>query len=295
VPLDVQKLLDFAIDPVRLRLTPRDAMLYALGVGFGTDPLDPGQLRYVFEDGLSVVPTHVNQMAGGAWLVSNAERFGIAATGIMQAEQAFTIIEPLPPECDLLIETRVQEVADKGAGKSALILYGSEVRNQADNRLHAIMRSTVFCRDGGGFGGVAALSDPLPVAPSPGRAPDIVCDLPTLPQSALIYRLSGDYHRLHADPAFAQAAGFSRPILHGKCTMGVVGHALLRACCDYDASRLKDMACRFSAPVFPGETIRTEIWHGKGAVHFRAVVPQRSTVVLSHGTAQVEESSDVSS
>jgi len=291
VPLDTQKLLAFEIPPVSLRLTPRDAMIYALGVGFGGDPLDPGQLRFVYEGskggGPAVVPTHVNQMAGGAWLVRNAAEFGIAATGIMQAEQAFEIHQPLPPEIALSVRSFVREVADKGEDGSALIFYDAEVRGQADDRLYATMRSTVFCRGGGGFGGPARPERPLPVASVPERAPDLVCDLPTLPQSALIYRLSGDYHRLHADPEFARAAGFDRPILHGKCTMAVAGHAILRTCCDYRPERLSGMACRFSAPVIPGETIRTEIWRDGGQVHFRASVPEREVIVLGHGTARI--------
>jgi len=287
MPLIPERLLAHRFEPIRLAMTPRDAMLYALGVGFGTDPLDRGQLRFLYEDGLAVVPTHVNQMAGGAWLVGNAAHFGATASGIMQGEQAFTSYEAVPPDADLLIEQSVRDVVDKGEGRGALIYSDAEVRDAVDGRHYATLRSTVMCRHDGGFGGNPVPASPLPIAPVPDRVPDIVCDLPTLVQSALIYRLSGDYHKLHVDPDFAQAAGFERPILHGKCTMGVAGHAILRTCCDYDPARLLGMACRFSAPVFPGETIRTEIWREGHRAHFRSSVVERGVVVLGNGTAML--------
>ena len=120
------------------------------------------------------------------------------------------------------------------------------------------MTQTTFCRGDGGFGGPKRETPPPHALPA--RAPDGVCDLPTRPEMALIYRLSGDTNALHVDPDFAKAAGFPRPVLHGLATFGVAGHALLKAVCGYDPARLTAMAGRFSAPVFPGETIRTEFW-----------------------------------
>ena len=117
-----------------------------------------------------------------------------------------------------------------------------------------------------------------------------MCDLPTLPQAALLYRLSGDYNPLHADPGVAEAAGFPRPILHGLCTFGVAGHALLRALCGYEPERLKSMAARFSAPVFPGETVRTEMWReGEGRVAFRCRIREREIVAINNGLAEILE------
>jgi acyl dehydratase len=127
------------------------------------------------------------------------------------------------------------------------------------------------------------------VHPLPERAPDAVCDLPTLPQQALIYRLSGDDNPLHADPAVARAAGFERPILHGLCTLGIAGHALLKVCCGYDPTRLKSLSLRFSAPVFPGETIRTEMWRDGARISFRAKVAERDIVVLNNGLLELAD------
>jgi acyl dehydratase len=115
------------------------------------------------------------------------------------------------------------------------------------------------------------------------RAPDHRCDLPTLAQAALIYRLSGDFNPLHADPAVARAAGFERPILHGMATMGIAAHAVLRTLLDYDAARLAGMRVRFTAPVLPGDTLRTELWVDGSVVSLRTTAIERAVVVLDHG------------
>jgi acyl dehydratase len=121
----------------------------------------------------------------------------------------------------------------------------------------------------------------------PERAPDFVCALPTIPQQALLYRLNGDRNPLHADPAVAHKAGFKAPILHGLGTFGIAGHALLRECCDYDPARLEAIEGRFSAPVYPGETLRTEMWKDGGRVLFRTSSVERGVVVLNNGLAQL--------
>jgi acyl dehydratase len=152
--------------------------------------------------------------------------------------------------------------------------------------LIATLTQTTFCRGDGGFGGPAR-ETPAPHA-LPERAPDLVCDLPTRPEMALIYRLSADPNPLHVDPDVAKAAGFPRPILHGLATFGVAGHALLKSVCGYDPARLRAMAGRFSAPVFPGETIRTEMWRDGGVVSYRSRVVERDAVVINNGSAEVE-------
>jgi acyl dehydratase len=121
----------------------------------------------------------------------------------------------------------------------------------------------------------------------PERAPDLTCELETRPEQAMIYRLSADRNPLHIDPEVAKAAGFPRPILHGLGTFGVVGHALLRTVCDYDPARVRAFAGRFSAPVFPGEAIRTEFWRDGEVVSFRALVPARNVVAMTNGRAEV--------
>jgi acyl dehydratase len=107
---------------------------------------------------------------------------------------------------------------------------------------------------------------------------------------AELYRLNGDYNPLHADPAVAREAGFARPILHGLCTLGIAGHALLRSCCDYDPGRMRSLTLRFSAPVFPGETLRTEMWRDGDVVSFRTRVVEREIVVLNNGRMEIAAS-----
>jgi acyl dehydratase len=104
-----------------------------------------------------------------------------------------------------------------------------------------------------------------------------------------VYRLSGDYNPVHADPAAARRGGFDRPILHGRCTFGVAGHAILRAFCGYEGARLRAMSARFTSPVFPGETIRTELWRDASQVRFRSSIAARSVVVLDQGSAELAD------
>ncbi|MGO4836766.1 MaoC family dehydratase [Rhizobiaceae sp. 2RAB30] len=127
-----------------------------------------------------------------------------------------------------------------------------------------------------------------PVHPAPERAPDHVVDLPTLPQAALLYRLNGDDNPLHAEPEIAIGAGFAMPILHGLCTFGIAGHALLKTVCGYDAKRMKSLRARFSAPVYPGETIRTEIWQEEDRrATYRCTVVERGVTVITGGVMEL--------
>ena len=285
--LNFDRLMNFRLGPVTIDFAPRDTILYALGVGYGYDPLDEAQLRFVDEKELLAAPTMAVVIGAGAWLLQDPE-FGVTKTGLVHGEQGFTMHRPFPCKGPLGVETRVTEVVDKGAGKGALVVSETTLTDPADNARVATISSTSFCRADGGFGGPRNVVNPTaPAAPAPERMPDIVCDLPTVAQAALIYRLSGDYHALHIDPQFARAAGFERPILHGRCTFGIAGHALLRSCCDYDPTRLQAMACRFSAPVYPGEIVRTEIWRDGTRAQFRSTVPARDVVVLSNGQAQI--------
>ncbi|MFN9155338.1 MAG: MaoC family dehydratase, partial [bacterium] len=170
-------------------------------------------------------------------------------------------------------------------GKGALILTETRILDAKTGECIATTDSTSFARANGGFGGPSA--SPKVPRTLPARAPDLSDDWPVIPQLALIYRLSGDYNPLHADPAFAAKAGFSQPILHGRATFGIAGIALLRQLCGWNPERLTAMEARFSAPVYPGDTIRTEIWREGGEVFFRCTVPARNAVVLSNGWAEV--------
>jgi acyl dehydratase len=282
--INYDKLINWDIPEVRQRLTKRDTMLYALGVGLGADPCDERQLRYVYEEKLQALPTMAIILGyPGPWHAQGDT--GITRSHVVHGEQGFRIAKPLPVEGEVTGKTRVTGVVDKGKDKGALIMTENTVRDAAGATI-CTLTSTTFCRADGGFGGPdGPVNTPHPV---PDAAPQHVCDLPVLPQAALIYRLSGDYNPLHADPAYAKKAGFRMPILHGRCTFSIAGHAILKALCDYDPSRFVAMEGRFSSPVYPGETIRTEMWRDGNVVTFRATVPARGVTVLNNGRAEIK-------
>jgi acyl dehydratase len=203
----------------------------------------------------------------------------------VHGEQGFRIHRAVPVEGKVRGLTEVTDVFDKGKDKGALILTRTTVVDDVSAETICTLTSTSFCRADGGFGGPSgAVREPHRL---PERVADITCDLPTLPQAALIYRLSGDYNPLHVDPAYARKAGFKMPILHGRCTFSVAGHAVLKSCCGYDPARLVAMEGRFSSPVYPGETIRTEMWLDGTTVSFRSTVPARNVTVLNNGRAEI--------
>ena len=259
-------------------------MLYALGVGLGHDPMNENELAFVYEKKLKVLPTMATVVGHSGALVQNPDS-GIDWLMVVNGEQGFTLRRPLKAQDVVVGRTRIVEVIDKGPGKGALLLIEREITEKTTGELIGTVSQTIFCRGDGGFGGPPREA-PAP-HPLPARAPDAVCDLGTRPEMALIYRLSGDYNPLHADPAFANAAGFPRPILHGLGTFGVSGHALLKSMCGYDPARLMSFSCRFSAPVFPGETIRTEMWRDGDVVSFRARVVERDVIAINNGRAEV--------
>ena len=281
--VDYARLLNFPIPEVRQRITARDTILYALSVGLGQDPLDQRQLDYVDQHrALRALPTMAVVLAyPGFWL--RDPRTGVDAVRLVHGEQGITLHRPLPVEGEVIGRTRVTGLIDKGAGKGALLYSEKQLIDAATGDLLAVTSSTTFLRGDGGFGGPAGPVRPAHVLPE--TAPDLTVDLPTRPEQALYYRLNGDDNPLHADPDVAEKAGFPRPILHGLCTLGVVAHALLRMLGHYDSRRFRQLDLRFSAPVFPGETIRTEIWRDGS---FRARVVERDVVVVNNGYVEFD-------
>ena len=278
------KLIALKIPDVEQRYDEKDVMLYALGVGLGQDPVDEDQLAFVYEKSLKVLPTFAVVAANPGFWVRELDT-GIDWVRIVHGEHSLVLHKPLPPTGWLFGRTRVTEVIDKGPGKGALVYSERTIEDKATGELLATVRQTGFCRADGGFGGPPR-TPPAP-HPIPQRAPDLVCDLGTRPETALLYRLNADRNPLHAEPAVARAAGYPKPILHGLATFGVAGHAILKTQCGYDPTRFKSMAGRFSAPVYPGETIRTEMWRDGAIVSFRARVPERDVMVMDNGRAEI--------
>jgi acyl dehydratase len=269
--------------------TQRDTMLYALGLGMGADPLDEGELRFVFEKELQAVPTMATVLGSPGFWWRDA-RTGASWVKLVHGEQTVRLFKPLPVAATLVATNRVLSITDKGEGKGAIAVIERELRDEQSGDVLAQGRSVTFLRGDGGYSKLGGQSDPAPEPlPSvPDRPCDIEVALPTLERQALIYRLSGDYNTLHADPSVARTAGFERPILHGLCTYGMAAHALLRTVCKYDAARIRSVAVRFTAPVMPGETVRFQFWDaGNGVFHLRANVDARNAVVLNNGLVEL--------
>jgi acyl dehydratase len=255
------------------RLDRRDVMLYALGVG-------ADELTFVYEENLQMLPTMATVLAYPGFVWKDYD-LGADWKKVLHGETSVEIHRPLPVEGELIGSTTFGPIFDKGADKGTVCYLKREIRT-ADGELIATVRNSSFLRGDGGQGGS---SEPQPKPrPIPERPADEVVTLTTAPNQAMIYRLSGDYNPLHIDPEVAKVGGFDRPILHGLATYGVAGRAVLSALCGNDASRLKRLDARFASPVFPGETIRTEIWReGEGRAAYRSSVVERDLVVLNNG------------
>jgi len=277
-----EQLMAIRVPEKRHAWTKRDTMLYALGVGVGHDPMDRNQLRYVYDKNLQAMPTMATVVAwDDAWL----RVCGIDFVKVVHGEQRLRLHRPLPVEGEVISRVGIEAAWDKGPGRGAVLLIATELTDAADGQPLCSLRSVVFARGDGGFGGPAG--SPEPLAKPPEEPAEARSELPTLPQAALIYRLSGDDNPLHADPDVAAAAGFPRPILHGLGSWGNACHAVLRDHCDYDAGRIAAFAARFTAPVFPGETLATESWRRGNTVHFRTHVVERDTMALDCGVAEL--------
>jgi acyl dehydratase len=287
--IDPDALMRWPLPPTTQAYTERDTILYALGLGAAQDGSpSPQVLRQVWEDapgGLVALPTMAVVLATGPfWMQDPAT--GIDWRRILHGEQGLVLHRPLPAAATVVGEHRIDALVDKGADKGAIMLLSRRLYEQASGDLLATVSSSVFMRGDGGFGG-SPEGAPRPHPVPADRAPDHVVDLATGPGQAALYRLSGDLNPLHIDPAVARAAGFERPILHGLCTYGVAARALLQALCGDDTTRLTRFDVRFASPVFPGETVRTEVWQeGPGRAAFRARVLERDVVVLNNGLAE---------
>lgn len=283
--LNLERLQNMGLPPIRASYDKRDTILYALGVGFGIDPMNAAELPFVYEgEGFRAMPTLCNTLCHpGFW--AKDPQYGIDWVKILHAEQEFTIHRTLATAAAVRGEYLVSGIEDKGAEKGALLHQEKLLYDDDTNELLATVRSTLFMRGNGGQGTFGKPIEPAKAIPD--RTPDRTLEIGSRPGQALIYRLSGDWNPLHADPEIARQAGFAMPILHGLCTNGLAARAILQAYCDLDVSRFGGMFVRFSKPVFPGETIRFEFFEDSDTLRFRAVAVERDTVVLDRCTATV--------
>jgi len=284
MPLNYERIMAYRPADIAVQYGPRDCIIYALGIGLGMDPVDPGQLKFVYEKNLVTFPT-MAAVLGRLTTVYNDPDFGIDQGMLVAAALKVALRRPLATEAKLVSRPRVREVIDKGPGSAAIIEMTRELRTP-DGELVATIDNSTLARKHGGFGGkVTAVAEPHAV---PAAKPDAVCDLPTPPNLALLYRLTGDMNPLHADPERAKSVGFERPILHGAATFGIAAHAVLRQM-DYRADQLASVEARFVRPVFPGDTLRTEIWREGNRISFQSRAVGRDDPVLTNGLATLRD------
>ncbi len=263
----------------------RDAILYALATGFGRDPVNPHELPFVLETApLRVVPTFATVAAWNARPLPADMQLNL--TKLLHSAQSVVLHRPLPARGRVLGSGRVSGAIDKG-DKGALIFTETVLRDASSGVPIVTLLSTLVARGDGHFGGPTEGAEPR--HPIPPRAPDIVADYPTRPDQALLYRLCGDHNPIHADPEAAARAGFARPILHGLCTFGITCRAVLEHVVNFDESRIKSHAGRFSSPIIPGDTLTVELWVDDDIVSFQAKVSDRDAVVLTAGRAKLAQ------
>lgn len=262
--------------------TEKDSMLYALGIGLGSDPLNHRELAFVYEENLKVFPTFPVAVGfhGGP-----LEDIGIDYRYVLHGEHTITLHRSFPPKGKATATGSIVGAWDKGPGKGAVFAQEKVLTLDGDTQPLATIRTTSFARAEGGFGGPQD-GQPTPHAP-PTRAPDKTVNIPTTPGQALVYRLSGDLNPLHADPETAVAAGFEQPILHGLCTFAICCRAVLAEYCNNDPSKIIHHQVRFSAPVYPGEMLTIKLWKDGDIVSFEAHVKTRNVTTIRNGRTQI--------
>lgn len=261
-------------EPVKRSWTSKDALLYAVGIGGGT-----GELQYTTENtkdiAQKVFPTFAVIIGGGGIPMKAIGSFNPAL--MVHGEQGIELLGEIPPDGEIESVGECTAIWDKGS--AAVLEFSSESKLVATGEPLLRTRTMLFCRGEGGWGGDRGPSDKLEF---PDRQPDKQVSYTTREDQALTYRLSGDRNPLHSDPSFAAMGGFDKPILHGLCTYGFTGRALLHGLCDGDASRFKSMNARFSKPVIPGDTLTVSMWVDGDTALFRTT-NQDGDVVIDQG------------
>ncbi|MFT6556979.1 MaoC/PaaZ C-terminal domain-containing protein [Sneathiella sp.] len=286
--MNLEKVLNYQIKSNEISFSSKDSALYALGVNLGQNPTDEQDLTYLYEDGMEALPTLGMVLAHpGFWLQD--PDLNIDWVKILHAEQYLSLSKPLPANGDIKASYKVLGVKDKGPEKGCILYYEKILKNARSDEEYCRVISGVFCRGDGGCGDAG--TTPPDLQPVPSRPADASHVRQIDPRAALIYRLSGDYNPIHISPPIAAKAGYDRPILHGLCTMGLAGYVLLNECAGGDPQNFAGMSCRFSKPVFPGDTVRTDIWKEGQEFQFRVVVEDRDEVVLDRGRLTLKRAS----
>ncbi|MGW1769247.1 MaoC/PaaZ C-terminal domain-containing protein [Streptomyces sp. NPDC002073] len=270
MPIDAARAL--AADPRRseIRWDHKDIQLYHLGLGAGTPATDPDELRYTLESKLHVLPSFATVAGAGMAMLGGLGAPGIEVNlaSVLHGGHTIELHRPIPVKGEAVSQSKVAAVYDKG--KAAVIVLRSEVAD-AEGPLWT-SDAQIFVRGEGGFGGERG---PSARAEEPDRDPDRTVERVIREEQALLYRLSGDWNPLHADPEFAKLAGFDRPILHGLCSYGMTLKAVVDTVLGGDVSRVRSYSTRFAGIVFPGETLRMRMWESEGSVRVAVTAAER--------------------
>ncbi|MXP23368.1 3-alpha,7-alpha,12-alpha-trihydroxy-5-beta-cholest-24-enoyl-CoA hydratase [Gordonia sp. HNM0687] len=272
MPIDPASAVGAELPEVSFEWSASDVALYHLAVGAAADPMDTAGLAYVDDKSPKVLPSFATVAA--SFHATEAPRVSfpgidIDLAKVVHGSQQVTAHRPLPASGKATTRTRIAEVQDKGS--AAVVIQESVTTDDSGQPLWTA-HSSIFAKGEGGFGGERGTSNKVAY---PDREPDHRLSVPTLPQQALLYRLCGDRNPLHSDPAFAAAAGFPRPILHGLCTYGTVCRAVTDAVLDGDVTAVRDYSSTFAGVVFPGETLNVNVWDENGTLLIAVTVAER--------------------
>jgi acyl dehydratase len=277
MPIDPKRAVGARLPDGETAYTRDQVILYHLGIGAGVPPTDANELEYTYEKNLKVLPSFAVIPAfgsmGGIGSLPGLE-FNLAQ--LLHGEQEVILHKPLPPQQKLTTSAHVAEVYDKG--RAALVILEATASDESGEPLFT-NRFSLFIRGEGGFGGEAG---PKAGNAAPDRKPDGVVESKTLPQQALVYRLSGDKNPLHADPEFAKMAGFEKPIIHGLCSYGIACKAVVDDALDGDVTRVARYKARFADVAFPGETYRTCYWREDDTILLQVEAAERGAVIISN-------------
>jgi acyl dehydratase len=280
MPINLDLALGAELPPDEFSWTSSDIQLYHLGLGAGSDPLDPHELRYLTDGTPQVLPTFGNVAQSFHMTKPPTVQFpgiDIELSKVLHASEAVIAPGPIPASGTGTAVTRFTDIWDKG---KAAVIWSETTVTAPDGSLLWTQKRSIFARGEGGFGGERG---PSTSSDAPEREPDLVLEIPTLPQQALLYRLCGDRNPLHSDPEFASAAGFPKPILHGLCTYGMTCKALVDALLDGDVAQVGSYGARFAGVVFPGETLQANIWKQDGGFIGTVTAPSRDNAVALAG------------
>jgi acyl dehydratase len=282
MPIDPSKALGAAAGEGSSEWTRDQVILYHLGIGAGVPPTDPGELEYTYEKNLKVLPSFgVIPVFGSMSSLGSTPGLEFNFAMLLHGEQDLEIHQPIPPEAKVTNGGKIKEIWDKG--KAALVVLEIVTKDESGAPLFT-NRFSLFLRGEGGFGG-----EPGPKAGNkpPERDPDGVIEVPTLPQQALIYRLSGDKNPLHADPEFAKMGGFDKPIIHGLCSYGIVCKAIVDEALGGDTTKVARWQARFAGVAFPGESYRIPHWKEGDQILVEASSKERSAAIITNAAVSV--------